>query len=294
MPTDTEIAIQGCGIVTPFAAGPACDVLSRAGLPPQPPESGYWPVPDSTLDRYPSLDDELKRERAGWIAAAALLYACEDARLSLDQFKPDRICLVIGCTFSGQLGMLQFADEVRQQSARFVSPIHFPQTVGNYVAGALSRAFKIQGPNLTVADGPTSGLSAVRTACDLLAEDAADVAIAGGAETLSDTIVRGLTAGPHRGPGAPAPAEGACLYVLRRADRIDATHSRAIITTWSNDGSAAPDSYSVAARVGFSFAAESAMRLAAAIQSVEPDLVRTVVHTGNGSTGQTMVVRVHA
>lgn len=290
MSLDSEIAVLGCGIVTPFASGTGHEVLSR--VEPLPSPAPFWTVPDSTLECFPCLDEELKRERAGWMAAAALLHACGDARIALGQFPPERVCLVIGCAFSGQLGMIQFAEEVRGQSARFVSPIHFPQTVGNYVAGALSRAFKIQGPNLTIADGPTSGLSAIRTACDLLAEDAADVAVAGGAETLSEAIVRGLTAGRERPTHAPPPAEGACLFVLRRADRVNADQPRAIISTWSNDAATEHDSYSVAAKVGFSFAAESAMRLASAMESNEPGRIRRVTHSGDGKTGQTLHIRV--
>ena len=56
--------------------------------------------------------------------------------------------------------MIRFAEEVRAQSPRFVSPIHFPETVGNYLAAALARGFGFRGPNLTLA-GDSAGMEAV-------------------------------------------------------------------------------------------------------------------------------------
>ena len=292
-------------MVTPFAADAGAVVLQRAAAARCEPDVAYWAIPDSFLDRCGALTAELKRERGAWITAAALTHACDDAGTVLADFAPPRIALVLGCTFAGQLGMIDFAEEVRDQSARFVSPIHFPQTVGNYIAGALSRAYKIQGPNLTLSTGAGAGLEAISTACALLADGAADVALAGGTEVLSDALVRGLGGSTFGETSAGIWSEGACLYVLRPADRTSGNRPQAVIRDWRACSPSAKtssprcepatppeESYCVEHLVGRSLAAESAMRLAAAIQSPDGPPTRTITHVRDGNDVHTLVVEV--
>jgi 3-oxoacyl-(acyl-carrier-protein) synthase len=113
--------------------------------------------------------------------------------------------------------MMQFAREVKQQTPRFVSPLHFPQTVGNYAAGALARALKINGPNLTFGAGPHAGLAAVSEAAQLVKAGWADLFIAGGTDTVGTNLLPAMidagmvhTAGPF----ASRPAEGACFVTI--------------------------------------------------------------------------------
>ncbi len=297
MKSDTEIAICGSGVVTPFDMGSAHEILRKPALVQAKIDCDYWAVPDEFRARIDGLTNEIKRDRASWIAAGALMAACADRGSScqysgtdLSAYASERIGLVIGCAFAGQLGMIEFADEVRTQSARFVSPIHFPQTVGNYVAGAMARAFKIRGPNLTVAAGEISGLQAIATGCDLLSEGSADIVIAGGVEALSEALVRGLGGSTYgsehsdsehsTGSGHSASrgnsgllAEGACFHILKRAS--DAPDATVTITSWVTEGGASDggesgggdsggDTFSAACSVGRSMAAESAMRMAIA------------------------------
>jgi Beta-ketoacyl synthase, N-terminal domain len=271
MTNEDSIRIDGCGLVTPAAAGSARDVLATPPADSLPPGATYHAIPEAFLDRYPDFSPELKRDRGAWITAAATVHAIEDAGVDLADFEPERIALVLGSAFAGQLGMIQFAEEVREKSPRFVSPIHFPQTVGNYVAGAIARAFKIRGPNSTVATGATSGMSAIVTACGLLADGAADIALAGGMEILSPELVRGLSQ-PSGAGGAGddhpmAWSEGACIYVLRRAESDATSANYGLIQEYT--ASAPPDTARwtdscVATRVGQSLAAESAARVAVA------------------------------
>ncbi len=282
------ISVDGCGMVTPFAVGTGVDVLGGASAARCPADAPYWSVPDAFMERSADLAAELKRDRACWITASALTCACEDASASLGEFPAERIALVLGSAFAGQLGMIEFAAEVRDQSPRFVSPIHFPQTVGNYVAGAMSRAFTIQGPNLTIAAGASSGLCAVAKACALLADGAADIAVAGGFEVLSEDLVRGLGGTQRGADNSGIWSEGACLYVLRRVD--DAWSGGVVITDWSPRETQFDDSDdSIAYEVGRSLAAESAMRLASSVGCAEPNTEIPVRHDA-----VTITVRVEA
>ncbi len=191
-----SIVLTGCGWVTPFAADSISDVLAAARQP------ACWTVPDERLDDFPDLSNELKHDRGAWMTAVALEHACRSASVELKSLDSGRVGLVLGCGLAGQLGMIDFADEVRQQSPRFVSPIHFPQTVGNYIAGALARGYDIRGPNITLASGATSGLDAIVEACSLLACGSADLVFAGGTEQLSKALAEGLSE-----LGAPAIGE---------------------------------------------------------------------------------------
>jgi 3-oxoacyl-[acyl-carrier-protein] synthase II len=146
----------------------------------------------------------------------ALECACADASLDRDSIPPHRVGMVLGCALAGQLGMMEFATEVREQSPRFVSPIHFPQTVGNYPAGALARAYGIRGPNATIACGVASGLDAIAEARGLIASGQADVAFAGGTDTLSEALANGLAA-----TGLPT-SDGACFFVMESAGHASA------------------------------------------------------------------------
>ncbi len=226
--TDT-VVITGCGWMTPFSAGSIDEVLTKtrqvqkAGWPrgtgsadtTRPSASGrpiLWTIAEERLSEYPALSKELQRDKGGWITAVAFEHACADAGIGLNSLDSTRVGLVLGCGLAGQVGMITFANEVRQQSARFVSPIHFPQTVGNYIAGALARAYDIRGPNMTLASGSASGLEAIIEACSLLTSAQADVVLAGGTELLTDDLAAGF------GESDVALGEGACLFVLELAN----------------------------------------------------------------------------
>ncbi len=284
MADQTPIAVLGCGMVTPFAANTGGRILATADDPRCDPNASYWAIPDAFLDAFVDFRAEIKRDRPSWITGAAITHACADADIKLAGIAPERIALVLGTAFAGQLGMIDFAGEVRAQSPRFVSPIHFPQTVGNYVAGVMSRSFKIHGPNLTIATGASSGLEAVASAGALLSDGAADIALAGGFEVLSDEIVCGLGESTFGESNAAVWSEGACLYVLRRADDTPAGPKRIVIRTRT---SVSPDhdrdTHSVVSLVGRSLAAESAMRLCAAANSAQAATGTVVTCAGDGN-----------
>ncbi len=250
-----SIVITGCGWVTPLAAGSIAKVLTAVeasrGLKPVgrtfPPvgptfqsvkgqagkpvphtacgsmsDEAFRAVPAERVNDHPDLSKELKLNKGAWMTAAALVHACRDASLQIESVAGERIGLVLGCALAGQLGMIDFANEVRQQSPRFVSPIHFPQTVGNYIAGAIARGYNIRGPSITVASGCASSLNAIIEACGVLSDGRADVVLAGGTEQLSKALAEGLT-----GPNVVL-SEGACLFVLERSGHASARGARVL------------------------------------------------------------------
>lgn len=258
----SKITIEGTGVVAPFAAGSAGDVFATPE-PLCPADALYWAVPDTFLEDLADATNEVKQDRSAWITALAIRHACADAGIDTAELASDRTALVLGSAFAGQAGMIQFAEEVREQSARFVSPIHFPQTVGNFVSGAMARAFGIRGPNLTLASGASSGMSAIAKACALLANHEADLAVAGGFEVLSEALVAGMGGSRHGSDNGDVWSEGACVYLLRRA-ASETTATSPCIVSWDCPEGCDNDADTVAAQFGKSLAAESALRLYAA------------------------------
>ncbi len=207
---EDPVVLSGCGWVTPYAHGTIETVLA-AERPADTDDHPFQAVGDAICAGFPNLTEEIRAEKGAWLAAVALEHALREARLDTATLDATRVGLALGNAMAGQIGMIDFANEVRGQSARFVSPIHFPQTVGNYLAGALSRGYHIRGSNLTIANGAASGLDAMLEAAGLLADGGVDAVFAGGVECLTETVVA-----PASAAGGKA-SEGACLFVLERA-----------------------------------------------------------------------------
>lgn len=211
-----SIVITGCGWVTPFAAGGIEAVLqAAAGRTPDLNKSqGYHPIADDLLAGFPVLSPECRNDPGSWLTAVAFELTRRDSSFVPGSVPSERVGLVLGNALAGQSGMIDFANDVRQQSPRFVSPIRFPQTVGNYITGALSRAYDIRGPNSTIANGSASGLVAIVEGCALLSAGKADVIFAGGTERLTPALAMGL-AEPK-----VIFSDGACLFVLERPELV--------------------------------------------------------------------------
>lgn len=203
-----QVAMTGCGWVTPRVAGRIEDVLTVYSGAHDPPKVAYEPIPQAIFDQFPKLPMEAVKEPPVRLAAIALEIAC--AQAGINQIPSDRKSLVVGCALAGLGGMIDFANDVREQSPRFVSPIRFPQTVGNYICGALARCYDFRGPASTIACGSASSLEAIREAASWLVSGQADFVVAGGCETLSPPIVEALDLPEVRF------ADGACFFVLER------------------------------------------------------------------------------
>ncbi len=220
------IVVSGCGIASPWGIGSPDQVLfGPARLEPTQQDDGAWRLPDDVLAPDTKRVAQLGGDRACLLSIRAIDHAFADAGFELDPDHAHRVGLVVGSAGAALPDMMHFAAQVKEQTPRFVSPIHFPQTVGNYAAGALARHFKINGPNLTFGQTAHGGLIAVAEACRLLNAGWADVVLAGGADAvnanlLSAQIDSGQVA--PSGPFAAQPAEAACFVLLERE-----SHARA-------------------------------------------------------------------
>lgn len=232
----TRIAITGIGLVCPDAWGTidetAAKILGRS----TPTDDGgdaaeadaFLAIPDAFRGEGDKLPGEIRREKAAWATALAFQACVRSAGIAPDDWAPERAGLSLSVAQAGPDGMIRFAEEVRGQSPRFVSPIHFPQTVGNFVAGAMARAYHLRGPNVTIGvQSPLGGLEALVEGCGFLTGGHADVVLAGGVDIWSDQLARAVVRGTamragngqtggNQKPGA-FPTECVCLFCLKRS-----------------------------------------------------------------------------
>ncbi len=141
--------------------------------------------------------------RAGQYAAAAARLAVADGGLDLDRVAPDRVGTVVG-TASGEAQVLEelVAQEVAADLSA-MSPELIRQVPTGRLAHAVSEELGIEGESLTVGTACSASNYSIGYAYDLLAEGAADVMLAGGA----DAVCRWALAGFQR---LGALAETAC------------------------------------------------------------------------------------
>lgn len=212
-----QIVVTGCGWVTPLRCGTTerfIRELAGAGEVHRVDNSQGGPGEDAStlsgevLAEGEALPAELAADRPSLIAGRAAQFALIEAGIRLDTCESESFGLSVASGLAGQEAMIAFASQVREESPRFVSPIRFPHTVGNYVAGAFARGFRLRGPNLTFAGGAACGLTAIVEACRLLAAGEARIMLAGGWEALTPTLREAFT-----GTGNLL-AEGACFVVL--------------------------------------------------------------------------------
>lgn len=115
---------------------------------------------------------------------------------------------------STNVGILEnvcgFADTIARDTVLGLSPLGLPQTSSNVIAGSVAMAHGLRGPNVTLCNGPTSGLDALYWARALIVTGRADTAVVIGVEPGGDIVTKLL--------GTPA-LDGAVALVLESAAR---------------------------------------------------------------------------
>lgn len=144
--------------------------------------------------------------------------------------QPRSVGVVCATQAAGLVEYVQVYRSGRTGKDTGANPVRGPQSSFNAPASHLSLHLGTQGPCLTVAGGPASGLTALGYAQSLLRTGRVEVALAGGVDGLSPgtptpgrlpgeaAAVLALTAGRADGLGGP-PA------VARLAPVVDATHA---------------------------------------------------------------------
>ena len=173
-----EVVVTGVGLAVPGLAH-ARDLLGtgRGG--------GFNPAKD-LLGR-----DLRHKDRGSRLAVRAAQPALADAGLLDDTGflgSADRTAVVV----SSNLGILdsvcQCADTIADKTVTGLSPLGLPQTSINVITGSVAIRYGLRGPNVTLANGATSGLDAVHWARNLIAVGRAEAAVVVGVEPAGEAV----------------------------------------------------------------------------------------------------------
>ena len=112
----------------------------------------------------------------------AAFEAFNDSGLEVNETNAERIGTSIGSGIGGVNLIEQQAESLRVGGPRKISPFFVPGTIINMVAGNLSIALGLKGPNISIVTACTSGTHSIGDASRMIEYGDADVMVAGGSE----------------------------------------------------------------------------------------------------------------
>ncbi|NHN31078.1 beta-ketoacyl-ACP synthase II [Paenibacillus agricola] len=116
-------------------------------------------------------------------SAAAGKMALEDAKLVINESNADRVGVSIGTGIGGIQTLLDNHKTMLERSPKRISPFLIPMMIANMGSAQLSIQIGAKGPNTTPVNACASGNNAIGESFHLIRSGAADVMIAGGAES---------------------------------------------------------------------------------------------------------------
>lgn len=189
----STVTVTGVAVALPEVAGPAA--LLRT------PEPAAEPVDPASLIGKKGLRFKDRATRLGLhLAYAALTDAKLLAGTELKGAGP-RIGVVVSSNLGNADTVCKAVETIAKETTSGLSPMDTPNASSNIIASETAIRFGLGGPNLTVCNGPTSGLDALRWACLLLRSHRADHVLVIGVEPDND-VTRRLVGGPVADGGA--------------------------------------------------------------------------------------------
>ncbi|MGB5588206.1 MAG: beta-ketoacyl-ACP synthase II [Gammaproteobacteria bacterium] len=140
--------------------------------------------------RYLSDKDARKMDEFMHYGVGACVDAIADSEFEINEGNAERVGIVFGSGIGG-IETIGFALEKYFEggrSPRKISPFFIPSSIINMVAGYVSIAYGIRGPNLAVVTACTTGTHSIGLAARTIAYGDAEVMVAGGAEMATATL----------------------------------------------------------------------------------------------------------
>lgn len=234
------IVITGLGILSPLGIG--CEETAaalREGESAVMPCSRFAPpagvsplcgeVPAFRVEEYLNAPKAyLDRQSELFLAACGM--ALRHAGIDAAKLTPARAGILAGTAWAGEETMATFFADYVQKGPRFVKPILFPHTYFNTAISLAAMEWSLRGVHQSFAAGRVSAGQAIVEACDLLADDEADVILAGGSDALGPSLFRTLASlnllkTNDAGHGV-IPGEAGVMLVLERRVRALARGAR--------------------------------------------------------------------
>ncbi|MBN2085005.1 MAG: beta-ketoacyl-ACP synthase II [Anaerolineales bacterium] len=251
-----------------------------------------------------------RMDRYTQFAVAASLEALAAARLSIPVSSPERTGVLVG-TGMGGIGTLMSEMEVlRKNGPNRISPFLVPMLLADNAGGQVAIHTGARGPNHCIVSACASGTNAIGEAAEVIRRGAADVMIAGGAESTITPIgvagfgVMGALSEQNDPPSAASRpfdknrsgfiiGEGAGIIVL---EELEYARSRKapILAELAGYGTT-DDAHHISAPLEDGSGAAMCMRLALAQAGIDPAAVDYINAHGTGTVlndkGETRAIK---
>lgn len=173
VPSMWQALLEGRSGVGPITAFDATPLETRFAAEVKGFDPGVWV----------SRKDARRMDRFTQFAVAAAAQAIADAGLQITPANAQRVGVVIGSGIGGITTILAEAETMRTKGPARVSPFLIPMMLSDTAAGQVAIQFGAKGPNLSVISACATGANAIGEAGEMIRRGAADVVLAGGAES---------------------------------------------------------------------------------------------------------------
>ena len=196
-----RLVATGAGVISPLGAGwrefeQALYAGTRTACSSDLFGPGYVTAEVRTFEAERWLGNKGLRglDRAARLVCVATHFALAEAGLCPQQSDGNpEIGLICGTVLGSVHSITSFDWSGLVDGPKYVSPLDFPNTVINSPIGQAAIRFKLRGVNSMLCAGMASGLSAIGYAADFLRLGRARALVAGGAEELSEELVRAMS-----------------------------------------------------------------------------------------------------
>jgi 3-oxoacyl-[acyl-carrier-protein] synthase II len=131
-----------------------------------------------------------RMDESAQFAIVAVREAFADAGYPLTDAGDDRAGVVLGTFSAGGHATADFLNAYMASGPAGAPALLFNSTVANAAASSAGLELKLRGPNTTVSQKETSGLSALATATDFILDERADAIAAGGVDAVYESFYR--------------------------------------------------------------------------------------------------------
>ena len=145
-------------------------------------------IKDFDCSLYMETKDARRMDIFMQYGIAAGVQAVRDAGLDSEVANPDRAGVAIGSGIGGITAIEQTTLQIQKSGPRKVSPFFVPGSIINMIAGNLSIRFGLKGPNIAVTTACTTGTHNIGLAAGMIANNQADIMLAGGAEMATSPV----------------------------------------------------------------------------------------------------------
>ncbi|WP_160116652.1 beta-ketoacyl-[acyl-carrier-protein] synthase family protein [Pseudovibrio ascidiaceicola] len=229
-------------------------------------------------------------DRATLFTIAAYNEALKQAGLDLTEVAPERISVCLGSSHAGLVSTEDVAVKAFNGELETVDPKTIAATLVSSSTSVIKRLCGAKGRMLTISSACASSNSAIGVAAELIRTDQADVVVAGGADTVSVSVMAGFNALRALAPEKTAPfspqiglslGEGAGIVVLV-SDRLRAQLNLASLAQVLGYGLSG-DAHHATSPDQDGAGAENAMRSALKDADVAPTQISYINAHGTGT-----------